>query len=546
MAIFVTAGVYATLATAIDTTSIFELDGNTADSVTLAGNDWDTLVAGPGSAKSFSGIINDPTDSADTGYGSGLTKDTSDIPNWTWVKADVTPNKSDIAHAYAASYVGSGGSRLLYFGQDKPASSGVNAVGFWFFQDPGVGLDSGATKGNFVGTHTEGDLLITSDFTNGGNTSIINIFKWESGALVLKKTSSAAGVECGASSVAEPACMISNKTATFTAPWAPNPPGFFVDQFSFVEGGVDLSNFYGGNDKVPCFSSFLANTRTSASQTSDLKDFTLGTVNTCGKVELKKVWVGTPGSVDLKIGKTAGASDIATGTAYGTNGTTGKKTVNPGTYFLEEAFTGGTSASDYASTYTCTGSSGPTNQPYTGSFSVAVDTGNDIVCTITNARKPQLRVNKVLVPANDSGVFNLQIDSSTVGTGANVGNGGTTGLQTVSAGVHTVGETAGTGTDLANYDALISCSVNSGQATSGANVTVQNGDTGICTITNTRKPTLKLVKNVTNDNGGTAVAGNWNLSASAVNPNNGRNFSNAGDSGVFNAVFPGVAYTWRW
>ena len=104
----------------------------------------------------------------------------------------MTPGKSNIAHTYAAAYPNG----LLYFGQDKPASSGVNAVGFWFFQNK-VGLDSGVTGGNFVGTHKDGDLLITSDFTNGGNTSIINIFKWQSGALVQQSTSSTPGVECG-------------------------------------------------------------------------------------------------------------------------------------------------------------------------------------------------------------------------------------------------------------------------------------------------------------------------------------------------------------
>lgn len=38
-----------------------------------------------------------------------------------------------------------------------------------------------------------------------------------------------------------------------------------------------------------------------------------------------------------------------------------------------------------------------------------------------------LTINKVVVPSDDSGKFNLQIDGSTAGTGANVGNGGTTG-----------------------------------------------------------------------------------------------------------------------
>jgi hypothetical protein len=58
-----------------------------------------------------------------------------------------------------------------------------------------------------------------------------------------------------------------------------------------------------------------------------------------------------------------------------------------------------------------------------------------------------LRVNKVVIPANDTGRFDLQIDGLT--RAANVGNGGSTGALVVSAGVHTVGEIAGTNTNLA-------------------------------------------------------------------------------------------------
>jgi hypothetical protein len=53
-------------------------------------------------------------------------------------------------------------------------------------------------------------------------------------------------------------------------------------------------------------------------------------------------------------------------------------------------------------------------------------------------------------------------------------------------------------------------------------------------------PTLRLVKVV---DGGTAVADDWTLSASAAAPNDGRNFSNAGGSGVFTTIFGGVDYT---
>lgn len=53
-------------------------------------------------------------------------------------------------------------------------------------------------------------------------------------------------------------------------------------------------------------------------------------------------------------------------------------------------------------------------------------------------------------------------------------------------------------------------------------------------------PTLKLGKAVV---GGTAVADEWTLSASAAAPHASRNFSNLGGSGTFNTVYGGVAYS---
>ena len=54
----------------------FELDGNAA---ATSGADWDAL----GSPLRFTGFRDDPTDGSDTGYGSGQTKDTEDVSQWT-------------------------------------------------------------------------------------------------------------------------------------------------------------------------------------------------------------------------------------------------------------------------------------------------------------------------------------------------------------------------------------------------------------------------------------------------------------------------------
>ena len=59
-------------------------------------------------------------------------------------------------------------------------------------------------------------------------------------------------------------------------------------------------------------------------------------------------------------------------------------------------------------------------------------------------------------------------------------------------------------------------------AVTGAVVTIPSGGNVTCTITNTAiAPTLTLVKTVTNDNGGTAIATDWTLAADGPSPVSG-------------------------
>lgn len=122
---------------------------------------------------------------------------------------------------------------------------------------------------------------------------------------------------------------------------------------------------------------------------------------------------------------------------------------------------------------------------------------------ITINQTATIEVIKDLIPSTDPGLFNLQIDGTT--QVANVGDGGTTGPISVSAGTqsnpgadHTVGETAGTSTSLSNYNSSISCIDEDGDTFSGTGagpltVSVDPGDAMVCTITNTRKTGAILV-----------------------------------------------------
>ena len=83
---------------------------------------------------------------------------------------------------------------------------------------------------------------------------------------------------------------------------------------------------------------------------------------------------------------------------------------------------------------------------------------------ITNTRETgKLEVQKNLNPSTDTGKFNLQIDGSSPNLGSqNVGDGGSTGEETLNTGDHTVGETAVIGTDLADYAKSIVCKDDNG------------------------------------------------------------------------------------
>jgi hypothetical protein len=112
----------------------------------------------------------------------------------------------------------------------------------------------------------------------------------------------------------------------------------------------------------------------------------------------------------------------------------------------------------------------------------------------------------MLQPASDPGRFNLQIDGSSPNAASeNVGDGGTTGEVAVSTGDHTVRETAGTSTDLADYQKSIVCKAEDGAGSIVAQtrgddegpltVNIPAGSDIVCTITNTRKTgTIEVIK----------------------------------------------------
>ena len=267
---------------------LFELDGNTVD-VAGGGDDWGSLFSGDqlGSPAAFTGILADPAPL--TIFTQGGSKDINDVTEWRYTDGSV-PDKDDITNAYAAAYTvpaGAGdslndeGDLIIYFGLDRFANNGDAFAGFWFFQDA-VGL--GPNK-QFIGEHVEGDLLVLVEYPQGANAvPEIKVYQWvTSGGDVSENLQHVFTTSAQCDGAGDKlACAITNHDNLGGEPVWPYTPknGFAGIPFeSFYEGGINVSKLIGGD--VPCFSSFLAETRSSRSETAQLKDFVLGDFDLC-------------------------------------------------------------------------------------------------------------------------------------------------------------------------------------------------------------------------------------------------------------------------
>jgi hypothetical protein len=295
---------------------LFEIqDGNVVDAASPTTPDWDTLfttnsnagpppgpvgvvspVPGGGAASSFTvdplafdplaGIKVTPTGSTclsgsgdPTVYtGAGGEKNGDVLTTDTWGAGSIPNNKDDLSNVYAAAYDRGDGKLILFFGLERVATNGSAHVDFEFYHNA-VGLvadgsaANGCQTGHFTGTRADGDIIITMDFDNGGTIGNPEVrrFNGTTGKYVVITpaatsigiTQNTTGVACGSW-----ICRDTNGNATTT-----------LITNAFVEGFLDTGdpnvNFTG------CLSSFNVHTRSSPSFTATLKDFALGTFDTC-------------------------------------------------------------------------------------------------------------------------------------------------------------------------------------------------------------------------------------------------------------------------
>lgn len=280
-----------------------ELDAD-ATTGNNGGEDWQSLtVEGPGQ----SGVVPDVGGiSTFTGGGS---KDISDTTSWSY-STHSTPPKDNITNAYAkASSVG--GDLIVYAGLDRYSISGSADAGFWFFQQK-VGPVAGSSKFG-PGKHTEGDLLIVAEYTQGGRVGTLKVFRWTNGALL----QATAGADCVDTAGALPCGRTNSSPITVYWPYSGKGGTSMPAAGAFLEVGVNVSAIarqYGG--PVPCFTSFLAETRSSATPDAVLKDFVAGEFPVCAVA----ITTGcTAGAVNAaQSGFTWTYNGVVTNTGFGT------------------------------------------------------------------------------------------------------------------------------------------------------------------------------------------------------------------------------------
>ncbi len=327
--------------------SLFELDKNTASDAAVSGQDWNDVFAD--SADDCQDLVPiagaeivdcvflaDPQEPTDTSiFTTGGSKDDLKIQGdpgtgWKWTSGSV-PDADEILDAYAIMYTDVNGHQNLFFGADRYAVNGSKDFGFWFFRSPVAQNDNGRFDGEHTGDPTLGDddILILGTFTQGGAATNVRIFRWVGTGGNATQNGTVTGPvgsfgDCVPGAATQDGCATVNN-ATIQVPWDydPKPVGLAnnnIPSGGFVEGGIDLTDL----GLQGCFSSVLAETRSSPSVDAQLKDFALGQFESCGVgiVTTPTDSEGDP-TTQITLGEEISDHAVVTGTGPGAPAPTG-------------------------------------------------------------------------------------------------------------------------------------------------------------------------------------------------------------------------------
>jgi hypothetical protein len=467
---------------------LVEMDGNVADDggAVVGSHDWNTLFDASGTyigpAGNQSAFISDYYNPShlnpDFTYHAGSDKDQDNVGTWQCGDVSNPTPKDEILNAYAVLSTGTGGTHvgntILNFGFERPVNEGTSFMGVWFFQSA-VGCNSAPTGDtiSFSGTHSDNDILTLINYTNGGASFNIQVFKWvgtggayADGTMDLITSSG----ECGPSEGDDRVCGKTN-TASITTNWPPGDGG--LDAHQFFEGALDITALLASEgQEVPCFSTFMAETRTSDVFTAQLKDFAGGSLNSCGKILVDKVTDPSGDPTSFEFSADTQANFFLTDT----DAPNDSGNLPAGTYAVSEIVPAGwdlTSA-------TCDDGSDPS--------SIDLAAGETVTCTFNDQADSNIIVQKVTDPDPDLSDTSFAFTTDYGALGFNLKNGESNDSGDIDPGTYAVGETVPAGWD------LTSATCDDGSDPSAIDLAA--GETVTCTFTNTAEGTVEIVKTV--------------------------------------------------
>jgi|GEM_PF-6549506 len=186
-----------------------------------------------------------------------------------------TKPKNDLCNGAAVVRVDCNGDYLLHFAGDRSKIQGDAMIGFWLLLNgtgPVIGTaPNGQPLYNFAPEHAYGDLLILSNFQNGGRLATVLIYMWvgpgngnygNNNSLILTSFTGTAA---------------QNNDAMYDIPMGWSYPGAQYPLNAFYEGVINLNEIYeqGPAGALPdlCKATWLLEARSSTELTAALDDF---------------------------------------------------------------------------------------------------------------------------------------------------------------------------------------------------------------------------------------------------------------------------------
>src|SRR5262245_10489935 len=370
------------------------------------GDDW---LQGPGNngvaslpstntADTF--LDTDATDPGDTSaYGGGNKED--DTTDWVYVNAAGPNPKTDFKHVMAHAEV-VGNSAFAYLGAERVVNNGTMVVDFELNKKPFKQYAVGPMKPD----RSNGDLLISLEYSNGGSNPIVTIYK------IANVVTTANGQTNDFTAINDTDTADAVRSATNFVDLTNSGFGYTVPSFDFAEASIDLSKI-GITTGCPGFSTGHIRSRTGGDPgSSQLKDaappFNID-LNNCGKVIIKKNAV-PDSSQDFGFTGAGGAPLTGTFSLDDDNDATlsDTKTFNqvpPGDYTVTEGTTAGWKLTDLS----CDDNNS-TGSTSTRVATIHVEANETVTCTFTNTKLGKIIIEKQTLPDGASGSFTFTGD----------------------------------------------------------------------------------------------------------------------------------------